>query len=712
MRLLHLRARDLLAFEEVDVDLRGAGSVVGVRGRYAGEDGRSNRSGKSSLVFDLPLFALSGWSRTGTAADVVRRGCDEGWAEVEVEALGRTFTVRATQRDRSTSFDVSGFEGLSVADAKAKIEELLGISVADLRSVSLFEQGDVLGFLAGDQRRVLARWLDQSKWESAERVAAESLRVAEAEAVRASDAHAAAVAAGENLAALRGTVEVAEANEAEATASLREAEEASRCEAERAAVEVAEADVRSAVSAREAAKRAAASVLAARRSAATAAKAASERAATDARSAATAASRSLATATRSAGDARAAVDRARRVKATADEAASAALAGGEVDAPCHVTRRGACGPLVEMRRVEAARVAREAFDAAVRAAADVAAAVEAAEEASGVAERARSASDRAAKVATETETARDVSVRTCAAEIAAAEAESRASVESAERAVRDANEVKRVASEALDAAKAAASASDVADLRAEAARLRDETSAARVALRSAEDAAGRVEELAARVEAARRTARSLRVCRSAFGREGIPARVVEGHLDALAADANEFLDRLGAEPRVEWRTWRELQRWQAACYACGCVESVGTGERRRCRDCGTMWRRERKEDFAAVLRYGAVEAPLASDSGGGKTLVALAVRFALSRLVARARGAEADMLVLDEPFAALDPVNLRSAVSLVTDVLGSYGVRQVFLVSHVEEVQDAVSDVLTVVREGSVSRVETSWGAR
>ena len=67
------------------------------------------------------------------------------------------------------------------------------------------------------------------------------------------------------------------------------------------------------------------------------------------------------------------------------------------------------------------------------------------------------------------------------------------------------------------------------------------------------------------------------------------------------------------------------------------------------------------------------------------------------------------MLVLDEPFAALDAVNLSAAVSLVTDVLGSYGVRQVFLISHVEEVQDAVSDLITVVRAGDVSRAEVSW---
>jgi DNA repair exonuclease SbcCD ATPase subunit len=89
--------------------------------------------------------------------------------------------------------------------------------------------------------------------------------------------------------------------------------------------------------------------------------------------------------------------------------------------------------------------------------------------------------------------------------------------------------------------------------------------------------------------------------------------------------------------------------------------------------------------------------------------VGLAVRFALSRLVSRARGAVVDSVTLDEPFAALDRDNLRSAVSLVADALGSYGIRQCLLVSHLPEVQDACGDVLTVVREGDLSRAEVSW---
>ena len=244
--------------------------------------------------------------------------------------------------------------------------------------------------------------------------------------------------------------------------------------------------------------------------------------------------------------------------------------------------------------------------------------------------------------------------------------------------------------------------SEARDLRLRAVRLRTEYETALARVEKYDDAV-RDEGIKAR------RARAVRILRSAFSESGIPARIVEGYLDDLATDANEFLERLGAEPRIEWRTWRHLQKWQRECRFCGCPDRVGRGDTATCQECGASWERARKEDFACVLKYGSKDAELASDSGGGKTLIALAVRFALSRLIARARGAEADMLVLDEPFAALDVVNRRAALDLVTGVLSSYGVRQVFLISHVADVQDSVGDIMTIVRDGGVSSVEVSW---
>ena len=827
MKLRAIRCRDFMQFEDVDLDMTDAGPVIGVRGVYAGDPRKSNRSGKSSLVYDLPLFVLSGWSRTGTLADVVRRGCAEGWAEIEVEGTGGSvLRVRRTQRGRTTlPVEIDGVE-MPLDPAKERIESFLGLPVSDLRNVSLFEQGDVLGFLAGDQRRILARWLDQGHWERAAVAAGTRLREAEAAETRADDAVRAAEAARDGMAALEGALAAAVSLATRAEAEVAAMQDAMRCEAEAAAADAADRAFRTAVAASTAATAEAKSVynsavasadagLAQAKTRHGVALAAAERVKDEAEAASTdrctAAKRALDAAVDAAvADAR---ETSRRARLAADEAAgvrrlkngalvqsksraataATELAGAErkvlraeetkakrqtelervlaaasvTDSACHVTGKAPCSELRDSRAADGRKHGEDAFaalatatadaegaaaaiaaaraevasaallvaeaESAVTSAVDVQEVLEAeANACAGLLESAgtsAAAKERAAYalalkahkvVQTEAEAVRAeaeavaddelaVAKRAREESIAAAALSRDGRISEALLAERRALQETQAASAALRLAKAAHDPAALVRLQQAAGDARRSRTEAEISIEAARKA---VDDLDARVTAASlsyRKVRALRIVRAAFGRDGIPARVTEGHLDALADDANEFLARLGAEPRVEWRTWRELQRWQEACHACGCAERTGRGESLRCAECGARWRKARAEDFACVLRYGRHEATLESDSGGGKTLVALAVRFALSRLVSRARGVEVDMLVMDEPFAALDVPNLRSAVGLVTDVLGAYGVRQVILVSHVPEVQDAVSDLITVVREGDTSRVEATW---
>ncbi len=771
MRILEIEARNFRAFPHFRIDYRGASSVIGVRCVYPGSPGRSNRGGKSLVAYDAPLYALCGWSRTRSAEDVIRRGTSIAYVDIVVEARGRTMRVRRTQRRGSgQSIAIEGNEGLSIADANRYIEEFIGISVSDLRAISIFEQGDALGFLGGDQRSMLLRWLDQSHWTVAEREAGLRAREAEREAGRLSERAGAARNAVESLPDLRRINEGLKRDADRAAEEFRRVDEEARRSAEETESVVRRRDSERAVAR---------------------ANLESVSAAVDARLAALEVeTESLVREVSTRYEAldlglrewvKMELDPLRRERREADETfddavkrkrdadsvarfcrmdlnrhkrdlnklsegyerlraeAGAALAArAESGSPCHVTNLSPCEALVKMRTEEKDEAARIAWQSASarrverdhlkmmirkkeKECQDIERTLERAAEEVGVSEEARTRfNERIARLAEELDgTASDI--RTRAARYRD-EITERLYADADVRAV-DITSERQVALDALDAAESAFQYATQMAIKAAASRGERSIETYRTAARTARRAfvesstnLSAVEEIASEADDrelasmnADRRARVYRIVRAAFSKTGIPARVVDAYLGDLSDDANAFLERLGAEPRVEWQTTRELRRWSDDCVACGAVTSVGRGRDRRCGECGASWTRARKDDFRCILRYGRREDELGSDSGGGKVLVALAVRFAVSQLVARSRGVDIGMIVLDEPFAALDATNLRSAVSLVTEGLAAYGVRQVFLISHLPNVQDAVGDLITVIREGDISRVETTW---
>jgi hypothetical protein len=772
VRILSLHLEDFMGFPEVDIDLRGASPIVAVQARYAGMPRRSNRAGKSALFFDAPMFALDGWTRTGNARDVVRRGASRAVVVLEMELPGRILRVRREARlvdggtRAATSVDIDGAEGLSVKDADAAIQEALGIPPADLRSITLFEQFDVLGFLGGDQREQLSRWLDQSRWEGAERIAKDRHRAAEREAGTAEDVARQARETEEDLPRLREEAENASEAAAAAQAELKAAEDEVSYEAEKAAVKDAWAVVerhQAALDSARAAFKAAESASKRERDALVQAADADLRAATlEARNrnvqrtasikaelegfkvSCQRADRALSEARSAETAAKDAVKRAMRDQDMYNKYANRCLddleaaRSDDVDSPCHVVSTAPCSALSEQRSAtRAAAVARaeaayeeagqklEGYMEAVRAAREALTWAETAtrsrlKAAETAMERFRAAQKRLdeAESTSNVQEEQDVTDAEMAYEkrVQYVEEHVRGNVraqghvvEQTELALLDVLGKHRAAEEALEAARARGRRVDLRRLRERAGVAVERSVTARTRLREAEALASRVDELDREAARLTRRARALRILRQAFGRDGIPAVAVEAHLGQLSRDANDFLERLGAEPRVKWRTYKELTTWRKSCFACDSGTMQGRGDKRRCGECGAPWRRERKRDLSCVLTIGGREVPLASDSGGGRTLVALAVRFAAARLVASARGVSADMLILDEPFAALDGAALEDALRLVTGVLGAYGVRQAFLISHLPGVQDVAGDLVTVVRDGSTSSVEVTW---
>lgn len=96
------------------------------------------------------------------------------------------------------------------------------------------------------------------------------------------------------------------------------------------------------------------------------------------------------------------------------------------------------------------------------------------------------------------------------------------------------------------------------------------------------------------------------------------------------------------------------------------------------------------EDFAPTLIEAGV--PTEVVSGGTEDVAALAMRLAISQMIAERAGHPIECLVLDEPFGSLDEVRRGNVLNLIRRLRGIF--EQVVVISHVAETRDAVDHVV------------------
>jgi len=92
-------------------------------------------------------------------------------------------------------------------------------------------------------------------------------------------------------------------------------------------------------------------------------------------------------------------------------------------------------------------------------------------------------------------------------------------------------------------------------------------------------------------------------------------------------------------------------------------------------------------------------------SGGERALFNLSLRCAIYRLLAEGIEGSAPMppLILDEPTVFLDSGHVSQLVELVA-AMGAYGVEQILVVSHDEELVAAADDVVRVRKDATTNR--------
>jgi DNA repair exonuclease SbcCD ATPase subunit len=147
---------------------------------------------------------------------------------------------------------------------------------------------------------------------------------------------------------------------------------------------------------------------------------------------------------------------------------------------------------------------------------------------------------------------------------------------------------------------------------------------------------------------------------------------------------------MGADHRVEFTFEEELKEKARSCRGCG--HAYEDGKARKCPECGAERGMRVSDKLTVRVRDAGHLQSFDQDSGGGKALLAFAVRVALARFLG------ASVLFLDEVCAELDDENLKLLVETIHK-LPEFGFRQVFVISHRREVAEAMPRNIVVTRD-------------
>ncbi len=171
---------------------------------------------------------------------------------------------------------------------------------------------------------------------------------------------------------------------------------------------------------------------------------------------------------------------------------------------------------------------------------------------------------------------------------------------------------------------------------------------------------------------------NLKILERAFGKDGIPALLIEQALPEIETHANIILDRLSSgDMSVKFETQREFKDKK---------------------------RDDRRETLDILIRDSAGERPYEMFSGGEAFRVNFAIRLALSRVLARRAGARLQTLVIDEGFGSQDADGRQRLVEAINLVRTDFA--KVLVITHLEELKDAFPARIEVTKTQQGSRVE------
>jgi exonuclease SbcC len=164
---------------------------------------------------------------------------------------------------------------------------------------------------------------------------------------------------------------------------------------------------------------------------------------------------------------------------------------------------------------------------------------------------------------------------------------------------------------------------------------------------------------------------------TAFGKDGVPALLIEQALPQIEARANDILDRIsGGELSIRFRTQRELK----------------TSENLR----ETL-------DIQIQDRVGVRDYEMYS--GGEAFRVNFAIRLALSEVLSQRAGARLQTLVIDEGFGSQDEIGRQRLIEAINLIKPDFA--KILVITHIDSLKDAFPTRIEVEKtaRGSTVRI-------
>lgn len=150
----------------------------------------------------------------------------------------------------------------------------------------------------------------------------------------------------------------------------------------------------------------------------------------------------------------------------------------------------------------------------------------------------------------------------------------------------------------------------------------------------------------------------------AFGRDGIPALIIENAVPQLERIANEILGQMSkGKHYIRFETQRELKSRDGVAETLDIMIGDWTAER-----------------------------PYETFSGGEQLRIDYAIRFALAELLAQRAGNKVEWLTIDEGLGSQDAEHRALVLEAIKSVAGRF--RRVLVITHIEDAQAAFDQVI------------------
>ena len=164
----------------------------------------------------------------------------------------------------------------------------------------------------------------------------------------------------------------------------------------------------------------------------------------------------------------------------------------------------------------------------------------------------------------------------------------------------------------------------------------------------------------------------------AFGKDGVPALLIEQALPEIEMKANEILGRLSDDTmRIHFETQASYKDAK---------------------------RKDLRETLEIQVSDGAGERDYEMYSGGEAFRVNFAIRLALSEVLAKRKGARLQMLVIDEGFGSQDTLGRDRLIQAINAVKDDFA--KILVITHLEELKDAFPTRIEVEKTDSGSVVK------